>query len=290
MPFPSPPFISGRHYFRQSTRLFKASARRFTARLLRIKRGGIHIAYAHSRSIFWPLTWRVQVFGKDAYVSVIRSFLRHGFTFEKFLSTKKQKAVHVRHDIDFSVKDAHQLALVESELGVATTYFFMLTSNTYNLLSKANRSLVKEIQALGHDVTLHFDPLAHPDIDAGFAAEKLIFEEAFGAELKIVSLHRPGVFLEHNNRQLAGCRHTYEDSFVKDMTYLSDSAGRDIQHKLLELAQQGSDSPLHLLLHPIWWTSKTSSPTATLNGWLDRNQDFLVDETRRNCRTFECQK
>lgn len=227
------------------------------------------------------------MFGIDAYVSMIRSFLRHDFTFEKFLSTQENKAVRMRHDVDFSVKDAFQLALVESELGVTSTYFFMLTSNTYNLLSNANRSLVKEIKSLNHDVALHFDPQAHDDIDVGFAAEKLIFEEAFEVDLKIVSLHRPGVFLEHNNRKLEGCRHTYEDSFIKDMTYISDSGGRDIQQNLLELAHQGVDSPLHILLHPIWWTTRTPSPTATLSDWLDRNQAFLVDETRRNCKTFQ---
>jgi hypothetical protein len=227
------------------------------------------------------------VFGKEAYVSVIRSFLRHDFTFEKYLSTKRSRAVLIRHDIDFSVTDAYQLAVLESELGVAATYFFMLTSNTYNLLSKANRSLVKEIKSLGHDVALHFDPVVHDDIDAGFAEEKLIFEEAFDVDLKIVSIHRPGVFLEHNNRKLEGCRHTYEDSFVKEMTYISDSGGRDIQQKLLELAHQGSDLPLQILLHPIWWTSRTPSPTATLNDWLERSLAFLVDETSRNCKTFE---
>jgi hypothetical protein len=230
------------------------------------------------------------VFGKDAYVSVIRSFLRHDFTFEKFLSPKKKKVVHLRHDIDFSVQDAHHLAMVESELGVVSTYFFMLTSNTYNLLSKANRSLVKEIQSLGHEVTLHFDPLAHRDLDTGFATEKLIFEEMFETKLRIVSLHRPGVFLEQNNRLLAGCRHTYEDPFVKQMTYISDSAGRDIQQKLVELAREGPDSPLHILLHPIWWTSRAATPTATLNNWLERHQDFLVGETSRNCRSFETKK
>jgi hypothetical protein len=125
-------------------------------------------------------------------------------------------------------------------------------------------------------------------MDAGFAAEKQIFEAIFDVELQIVSLHRPGVFLENNNRKLEGCRHTYEDSFIKEMTYISDSGGRDIQQKLFDLAHQGGGSPLHILLHPIWWTSKTASPTATLNNWLGRHQDFLVDETRRNCKTFDC--
>lgn len=227
------------------------------------------------------------MFGKDAYVSVIRSFLRHDFSFEKFLSGQKEQVVCLRHDIDFSVKDAYEMALIESSLEVTSTYFFMLTSNTYNLLSEANRCLVKEIKSLNHDVALHFDPTAHADLDAGFAAEKQIFEDAFEVDLKIVSIHRPGVFLKHNNRQLEGCRHTYEDSFFKEMTYISDSGGRDIQQKLVDVAHQGADAPLHILLHPIWWTTRTPNPTATLSEWLDRNQAFLVDETRRNCKTFE---
>jgi hypothetical protein len=219
-------------------------------------------------------------------VNVIQSFQRHDFIFEKFLCAKEKKTIHLRHDIDFSIEAAYQLAIIESELGVTATYFFMLTSNMYNLISDNNQKVVKEIESLGHNITLHFDPAAHSDIDKGFKAEKMLFEEIFDLEIDIVSIHRPGAFLENNNRKLEGCRHTYEDAFFKDIMYISDSGGRDIQQRLLDLAEAGSCVPLHILFHPIWWTSRTPSPTVTLNNWLYSHLNFLTNETRRSCKTY----
>ena len=58
------------------------------------------------------------------------------------------------------------------------------------------------------------------------------FEDFFTTKLDIISIHRPGVFLENNNRKLPGCSHTYEDRFFKDIVYLSDSGGKDVSEDL----------------------------------------------------------
>jgi methionyl-tRNA formyltransferase len=144
--------------------------------------------------------------GKDAYKEILQSFRDNGYLFGDFLSESGKKTIHLRHDIDFSVQEAHQAALIEQELGVTSTFFFMLTSNTYNLLSEVNQQCVRDIQAMGHQVSLHFDPIAHQDIDKGFQAERQLFEEMFDTRVRIVSIHRPGAFLENNNRQLSDCR------------------------------------------------------------------------------------
>lgn len=226
------------------------------------------------------------MFGKEKYSRIIQEFLEAGYSFKSFSSPGDSKTVYLRHDIDFSVRDAHSIALEEEKLGIQSTYFFMLTSNTYNLMSESNRTLVEEIKNLGHTVSLHFDPVAYQDLDEGFLIEKNTFNRVFDVEIDVVSIHRPGDFLINNNRKLHGCLHTYEDRFFKEMNYISDSGGRDISEKLKEMAASELEKPLHLLLHPIWWASNTESPTETLNDWLGRNSDFLIEETRRNCKTF----
>ena len=41
----------------------------------------------------------------------------------------------LRHDVDFSVDYAHAIAKKEFDRAVKSTFFIMLTSNMYNLLS-----------------------------------------------------------------------------------------------------------------------------------------------------------
>lgn len=178
------------------------------------------------------------MFGKEAYVDLLEEFKAKRAEF----STDWSGRLHpdhllLRHDIDFSVEHAHEIALVERDHDVVATYFFMLTSNTYNLLSRRSASLVKGIRALGHKISLHFDPTAYPSME-GFRNEKNIFEQMFEVELDIVSIHRPGIFLENNNADLLGCKQTYQDRYFRDMKYISDSGGRDISQPVRDYFSQ----------------------------------------------------
>ena len=176
----------------------------------------------------------------------------------------------IRHDIDFSVDFAHALALVESELDIRSTYFFMLTSNMYNLISKKNQKLVKSIIKLGHKVSIHFDPTAHKTLEK-FEHEKRLFENIFDVKVDIVSIHRPNKFLSNNNLSLSGIPHTYSDTYFRKMKYLSDSGGRDVAPLIAEYLSGVRSQGLHLLIHPIWWVSSGKNPTETLNFWRKNN-------------------
>lgn len=227
------------------------------------------------------------MFGFDSYEVMIKMIRDEGFKFKKFLDGTDTKAVYLRHDVDFSVHKARELAEFESKIGVVSTYFFMLSSNTYNALSLESIANIKDIKDMGHEISLHFDPLVYGDLDWGFSFERDIFQSVFDVELNIVSIHRPGEFLSNNNRTLENCRHTYEDEFFSDMDYLSDSGGRDVRVKMMNLLEKSSSSSIHLLTHPIWWVSKLKTPTATIEQWLEKNSLFMREEARRNCKTFK---
>lgn len=225
-------------------------------------------------------------FSLEGFRDLVGALRAAGYGFSPFVLDVPDRTVILRHDIDFSVELAARLARVEAALGVSATYFFMLTSNFYNLLSTSSRRLVEEIRSLGHTASLHFDPTVHPDMEEGFAAERHAFENAFGP-IEVVSIHRPGRFLEDRNRTLGDCLHTYQDRFFRDMKYASDSGGTFGHGHPLESEAFAAGKSIHLLLHPIWWTTDETEPSDKLREWKAAHVRFLLDEINVNCKTFD---
>ena len=82
-------------------------------------------------------------------------------TFTKYKNTK---VFLLRHDVDLDIKPAYSLAIIENEYSIKSTFFFLTTSETYNVLSQKNRQLIKKIKALGHEIGLHFDTSVYGNI------------------------------------------------------------------------------------------------------------------------------
>ena len=74
------------------------------------------------------------------------------------VTSDTKKFCVIRHDIEFSIDRALELALIESELGISTTYTVQLRNNTYNALSEKNIALIHKIKDLGHNIGLHQNP------------------------------------------------------------------------------------------------------------------------------------
>ena len=192
----------------------------------------------------------------------------------------------IRHDVDFSVEFAHKLASIEFNQNINSTYFLMLTSNMYNLISFEHQRMVKEISNMGHKISVHFDPTVYKDLES-FKYEKNLFENLFDEEVDIASIHRPGPFLDNNNISLCGVPQTYNDIYVKHMKYISDSGGRDVTPPISEFLNGSRDQGLHLLIHPIWWVGEGFDATSSLNYWRQKNADFITSEIRSNCKTYK---
>lgn len=191
----------------------------------------------------------------------------------------------LRHDVDFSIEYAYQLAKIEESIDVSSTFFFMLTSNMYNIFSTINQALIKDIAQMGHKISVHFDPTVYSSLDS-FLFEKEAFENIFNIEVDIASIHRPGIFLNNNDLSLCGINQTYQDKYFKNMKYISDSGGRNILPILDSFLSDNQNKGLHLLVHPIWWCEESKSPTHTLNTWKKKNTNFITSEIRSNCKTY----
>jgi hypothetical protein len=223
-------------------------------------------------------------FSRDAFVDLVAGFRAENYRFRSFGDPVEPRTIVMRHDIDFSVPYALELARIEAELGLSATYFFMATSNTYNVFSKANRDAVRAIRDLGHTTSLHFDPTAYEDVGAGFDEERRAIEPITGP-VEIVSIHRPGDFLT-TGRKLS-VPHTYEPEYFTALKYVSDSGGAFHHgHPLADSAVQ-EGRPMHLLVHPVWWVAEGETPSETLRTWQADHFNFLNAEVGRNCKTFD---
>jgi hypothetical protein len=227
------------------------------------------------------------MFGIKNYKKLILSLLEAGLRpSTNWVNQKKSKTLLLRHDIDFSMEYALEIGKIDQSLGVKSTFFLMVGSNMYNLLSEKNISISKDLAKMGHKISLHFNPEDHTS-KKSFLFEKNVFEFNLGVNIDIVSLHRPRKFLLKNNRKVFGVDHTYMDKYTKSIVYLSDSAGKDPRKEISDYLKNKCQKNLQLLIHPIWWMKKSKSPTDSLNIWLYENKKILEQEVKKNCKSFK---
>lgn len=227
------------------------------------------------------------MFGKKKYINLLNFLISNNLKFTTNWKKKDyKKNLLLRHDIDFSVEDAYEIAQIEKSMGLKSTFFFMVSSNMYNLFSFKNIKTIKKIFRMGHKISLHFDPTVYHSLKE-FVKEKDSFEKFFDVKIDIISIHRPGIFLNKKNYKILGIKNSYNDIYTNDMEYISDSGGKDVFPKLKKYLAEQNTKGLQLLIHPIWWTSKNSSQTKTLNKWRNNYFNFIGNEIGKNCKTFK---
>lgn len=95
-------------------------------------------------------------FSYSEYCNIIHSINEHIpiVSFDSVTNDTHYYCV-IRHDVEFSVTRALQLAQVEAKLGISSTYVFQVCNNNYNPFSYKNRELIHKICELGHDIGVH---------------------------------------------------------------------------------------------------------------------------------------
>ncbi len=99
-----------------------------------------------------------QDFTLDGYAALLRAFFDRGYAAVGYADADPAaRHLILRHDLDMSIQAAVRVAEVEASLGVAGHYFVLLRTEMYNPWSEANRSDLRRIADLGHEVGLHLD-------------------------------------------------------------------------------------------------------------------------------------
>ena len=115
---------------------------------------------------------------------------------------------------------------------------------------------------MGHEIGLHYEP-SYSEITGKDPAQCLgvslaALENCADIKVESISPHEPtrtgSYHIEKNLMHQFGLRHqAYDNKFVKNMKYISDSScnwREGCMHKFLQLAQHQS---LCILTHPFWW-------------------------------------
>ena len=222
------------------------------------------------------------------YKILISDFLDRGYQTNFFSQLPPEKgALILRHDIDFDIEYAYQISLLEDELGVKSTYFFLLHSRSYNLLEDSHLKMIESIKSRGHHISIHFDPTLYKDIEAGLQKEKDLFEKLFDVQVKYISIHRPAEIFLNNHNAIAGVNHTYQPMYFKKIKYFADSQGQFRYGHPAKSKEFETLETIQLLIHPIWWVTEGPDPLSKLHEFLDYRISQFKQHLASNCKPFQ---
>ena len=198
-------------------------------------------------------------FTYDGYRQLIDLLEKNNYVISDYKNWRKyDQTVILRHDIDNDISKALDLAKLECDLGITSTYFVLVTSDFYNILSAKNENMLKEISKCGHGIGLHFDEVRYTDINTPNDAVDYIVKEAkilsyvIEKQVDVVSMHRPSKMILDADLNIPGIINSYGQTFFKDFKYLSDSRRR-WREPIADIVNSKKYDRLHVLTHAIWY-------------------------------------
>jgi len=190
--------------------------------------------------------------------------------------------VIVRHDVDYSPAAALRLAEQEAERGLFATYFLLVGTRYYNLLAPEHARFARRLVELGHEVGLHYDVsflLSFPRAEWKplLRAQARMLGDLAGAGVVSIAMHQPALNGEDPFRGDPEFINAYEQRFVRDAVYVSDScrAWRDESWSMLVTG--AFPRRLQLALHPINWAEQDRDRETIFRSV----HDELCEEVRR---------
>lgn len=201
------------------------------------------------------------MYSKDAYRSLLQLALSEGYQFINFFDERPEEAkcIYLRHDVDWSLKMAVEMAEINHSLGISATFFILLRGHTYNFFDQRTLQEVRAIHALGQRIGLHYAlPTIIPTEDDAFTALIAKDYETFSKEMPEVD----PIFAWHNTtpeviewglkREIDGLLNVYSPPFFRSIPYYSDSLGRYTIPEFEAIIREGHQA-MQLLFHPGIW-------------------------------------
>lgn len=195
------------------------------------------------------------------YAALLRNLQRAGWTLAPVtaMATGADAHAHLRHDVDFSLRDALPMARSEADLGVHATYYVLL-SGPYNALAADNRRVLRQLVAFGHEIGLHYDLATYPSEPKAAAArlawEISVLEELTGMSVRTICLHQPSLTGTDPFRS-GPLLHPHDPAHGEGLLYVSDSCRRWRDDALLNCFGSGRPRRLLLNTHPELWLDGT---------------------------------
>lgn len=230
-------------------------------------------------------TYYFSDFTRKHYKEILMA-AKENYTFigySEALQTEKQSVLW-RHDVDMSMTDALEIARIENQLGIRSTFFILLHSEFYNLLENSVKKEVEEIIALGHTIGLHFDYSYYDEkgveaLEAKIRMEAQILEHIFKIRIKSFAFHNPTPdALLFDAYSYAGLINTYAKEFKTKFSYCSDSNGYWRHKRMYDVVKIDRPYFLQALTHPVWWTEKILSPREKILNCINTKAAIVLND------------
>jgi hypothetical protein len=214
-------------------------------------------------------------FSLESYSQLLSALKDQGYSFCGFqeinpLLLEKRPFVVLRHDIDINLRLAVEIARIEYEHDVRATYFVMLHSPLYNVLSGASAEILSQIYRYGHQIAAHIDLTVYDNDYTKMLMDVEVLSKYYPyINTELVSLHSP-LDLQHVPiASIPQLNNVYGASIKGDVAYISDSTGRWRYGHPLDSDAFHARKPIQLLTHPIWWVQAGETVTEKLESWLE---------------------
>lgn len=228
-----------------------------------------------------------------AYKNMISMLKEHGYTFCDYLNYKENdKSVIIRHDVDRDTEKALAFSEMERETGISATYSVLITSNFYNVFSKKNRDILREICENGHAVGLHFDETQYLKTEKDWWREAIdneimLLEQCTGRAVTSVAMHRVSKEALEEDWKIQGGKiiNCYGKEFMENHKYVSDSR-RNWKEDVINLISEGKYNRLHMLIHPFWYHENERSAKEVLRSFCKEQVYRCYDELNIDTRNL----
>ena len=239
------------------------------------------------------------MFSFDDYKKIIRIIKSTDRYMDYHKALTSDKFILMRHDVEYSVERAYELAKVESSMDFTSTFFFQWTNNSYNILSRKNKDLIKDMHERGHTIGLHFALNGMTDMEQirkQIVKEIDILNSMFEFKIDTFSIHRPSKDVLRENIKLPSIINAYQDeffTFVENVTentpvsvkYLSDANhiwryGYPDEKNILE------NDKVQILTHPFAWCKKGYDNFENYKSLIKEKYVELVNSVDNECKDF----
>lgn len=239
------------------------------------------------------------MFSYDDYKEIIRIIKSTGLQADYKEALTRDRFIIMRHDVEYSVERAWKLAKVERSMDFTSTFFFQWTNNSYNILSRRNQEMVRDMHERGQNIGLHFALNGLTDMEEirkKIVKEMEMLSEMFGFTIDTFSIHRPSRDVLRENIKLPGIINAYQDEFFT----FADNVTEDTPVKVKYLSDanhiwrygypdekniKGYDK-VQILTHPFGWTKKGFDNFDNYKSLLSEKIAEIVDSVDAECKDF----
>lgn len=239
------------------------------------------------------------MFSYDDYKEIIRIIKSTGHQSSYKKAINQDEFIIMRHDVEYSVERAYKLSKVEESMDFVSNYFFQWTNNTYNILSRRNMDMIRDMHERGQHIGLHFALNGMTDmsqIKLRIEKELDILSDMFGFAVDTFSIHRPSRDVLAENIHIDGKLNAYQDDFFTfaedvnentpvNVKYMSD-ANHIWRYGYPDEKNIKGHKKVQILTHPFAWTKEGYDNFDNYKTLLSEKIGELVDSVDAECKDF----